>query len=89
MRTGRDWSSRTRPYHSVSCQDMQSHSSIRLSPSPRDDYRGALSAEEMAALEEAARVKDLCLQAIAAREAEVRAIRDGQLTASMTVSCFS
>ena len=89
VRTGRDWSSRTRPSHSVSCLDMQYQSSPWLSHSSRDDYRGALSAEEMAALEEGARLKDLCLQAIAAREAQIRAIRDGQLTACSTVSCLT
>ncbi len=52
----------------------------------RDDYRGALSAEEMALLEEAGQRKALCLEAIAAREAEIRGIRDGDIKASTKVS---
>ena len=47
---------------------------------PRDAYQGALSEEEMAALEKAAREKATALSVIEAREKEMRAIRDGQLT---------
>ena len=47
---------------------------------PRDAYQGALSEEEMAALEKAAREKATALSTIEAREKEIRAIRDGQLT---------
>ena len=46
----------------------------------RDAYQGALSEEEMAALEQAAREKSAALALIEAREKEIRAIRDGQLT---------
>ena len=48
----------------------------------RDDYSGALSAEEMAALEEAAREKTACLEVILNREREIRDIRDGKITAN-------
>ena len=48
----------------------------------RDDYRGALSAEEMSALEEAAREKTVCLEMILNREKEIRDIRDGRITAN-------
>ena len=46
----------------------------------RDVYRGALSKEEMAAPERAAREKSSALAVIDAREREIRATRDGQLT---------
>ena len=46
----------------------------------RDAYQGALSEEEMAALEQAAREKSQALSLIEAREKEIRDIRDGQLT---------
>ena len=46
----------------------------------RDAYQGALSDEEMFALEQAAREKSAALSLIEAREREIRAIRDGQLT---------
>ncbi len=51
----------------------------------REDYRGALSSEEMAVLEELAIIKELSLKALAAREEEIRAIRDGQLKATNKV----
>ena len=46
----------------------------------RDAYQGALSEEEMAALEQAAIEKSKALSLIEARENEIRAIRDGRLT---------
>ena len=52
----------------------------------RDDYKGALSVEEMTLLEEAGRRKSLCIEAILARETEIRGIRDGDIKASTRVS---
>ena len=46
----------------------------------RDAYQGALSEEEMAALEQVARDKSNALALIEDREREIRAIRDGQIT---------
>ena len=46
----------------------------------RDAYQGALSEEEMASLEQAARDKSNALALIEDREREIRAIRDGQIT---------
>ena len=55
---------------------------------PRDAYQGALSEEEMAALEKAAREKATALSVIEAREKEIRAIRDGQLTSKKVTHMY-
>lgn len=48
----------------------------------RDSYQGALSEEEMVALEEAAKEKANALSVIQDREQEIRDIRDGKITAN-------
>lgn len=51
----------------------------------RDAYRGDLSREEMAALEEAARAKALALNTISNREKEILAIADGLLSSKQVI----
>ena len=53
----------------------------------RDAYQGALSEEEMASLEQAARDKSNALALIEDREREIRAIRDGQITSKRVSQC--
>ena len=66
--------------HFESCNFVLYVSCTLLDLQCRDAYQGALSEEEMAALEQAAREKSMALALIEAREGEIRAIRDGQLT---------
>lgn len=51
----------------------------------RDSYRGDLSAEEMAALEEAAQIKAMAISKITNREEEIIDIAEGLLLPSKKV----
>ena len=55
---------------------------LSIFPSLRDSYRGGLSVEEMAELEEAAREKVTGISLLLDRDNEIKGIRDGTILSS-------